>query len=449
MVWVWMRLAAASDGGNQKHPIAFLERAGFAAEEANVFLIEIDVEELADLALIVTDVAREIGIAGRKFIQCVGDRGCATVYFWDAFGEAAEGGWDFDGYGHFYISFADFNLRFCAGRGNAKLRVEIGLKCFEARRYRLCRSEFGGDRVGRLQAVAGDADDGGFVRLDAILADEFLRDSGGHTAGSLGENALCFGEQLDGPDDLRIGNIFGPAAGFADQFHGKGAVGRIADGQRACDGIRLLWLEAREVALHAIGNGRAARGLRAEKLHRLRLDPSERDQFAERLCDLGDERTAGHRHDDVIRQGPAKLFGDFVAVRFRAFGIVRAQIHVDEAPLKAVGDLRAKAIDVIIVAVDAHDARSVNRGVEHLGGLEVGRNEHAGVEALLRRLRGDSVGKVAGRRAADGGEVETTGGRKSCRHDAIFKGKRWEADSIVFEINVLQAPFPGELARGH
>src|SRR6266850_3009110 len=95
-----MPLAAARDGGNQKHPIALLERAALAAEEANVFLIEIGVEALTDLALIVTDMAREIGIAGRKFIQCVGDRRCATVYLWDAFGEAAEGGWDFDGYGH-------------------------------------------------------------------------------------------------------------------------------------------------------------------------------------------------------------------------------------------------------------------------------------------------------------------------------------------------------------
>src|SRR5882757_2595079 len=96
----WMRSATAGDGGNQKHPVALLERAGFAAKEADVFFVEVDVEELADLALVVADVARELGIAGRKLIQCVGDRRCATVHSWGAFGEATEGRRDFDGYRH-------------------------------------------------------------------------------------------------------------------------------------------------------------------------------------------------------------------------------------------------------------------------------------------------------------------------------------------------------------
>src|SRR5258708_6286154 len=92
---------AASDGGNEEDAITFLESAGFASEEADVFFVEIDVEELADLALVVADVARESGIARRKFIQRVGDRGCATVHLWGDFGEAAEGCWNFDGHGHF------------------------------------------------------------------------------------------------------------------------------------------------------------------------------------------------------------------------------------------------------------------------------------------------------------------------------------------------------------
>ena len=69
------------------------------------------------------------------------------------------------------------------------------------------------------------------------------------------------------------------------------------------------------------------------------FDPAERNQFAEGFGDFGDERASGHRYDYVVREAPAKLFGDFVAVRLRAFGIVGAQIHVDEAPLEAVGDL--------------------------------------------------------------------------------------------------------------
>ena len=92
---------AAGDGGDEEDAVAFFKRAGFAAEEADVFLVEVDVEELTDLALVVADVAREVGLAGRKFIQRVGDRGCATVHLWGTFGEAAEGCWNFDGHGHF------------------------------------------------------------------------------------------------------------------------------------------------------------------------------------------------------------------------------------------------------------------------------------------------------------------------------------------------------------
>src|SRR5882672_24936 len=101
MFWRWKRLASAGDGGDEEDAVAFLEGAGFAAEKADVFFVEVDVEELADLALVVADVAREIGIAGRKFIQRFGDRGCATVYPWGTFSEAAEGCWNFDNHGHF------------------------------------------------------------------------------------------------------------------------------------------------------------------------------------------------------------------------------------------------------------------------------------------------------------------------------------------------------------
>jgi hypothetical protein len=43
----------AGNGGDKENAIAFLEAAGFAAEETNVFFVEIDVEELSNLALIV------------------------------------------------------------------------------------------------------------------------------------------------------------------------------------------------------------------------------------------------------------------------------------------------------------------------------------------------------------------------------------------------------------
>jgi hypothetical protein len=97
-----------SNGGDEENAIAFLEAAGFAAEEANVFLVEIDVEELANLALIVSHVSREIGEPCGEFVQSLGDGGGATVYFWRAASEAAKRCRDFDDYWHFQFSLDEF-----------------------------------------------------------------------------------------------------------------------------------------------------------------------------------------------------------------------------------------------------------------------------------------------------------------------------------------------------
>src|SRR6266404_1209832 len=101
MFWRWKRLASAGDGGDEEDAVAFLEGAGFAAEKADVFFVEVDVEELADLALIVADVAPEIGIARGELVEGFGDGGRATVYFRRAARETTEGCWNFDGHGHF------------------------------------------------------------------------------------------------------------------------------------------------------------------------------------------------------------------------------------------------------------------------------------------------------------------------------------------------------------
>src|SRR5258708_651274 len=104
-----MWFAAAGDGRHQEDAITFFKRAGFAAEEADVFFVEIDVEELADLALIVADVAAEIGEARGELVEGFGNGGGATVHSWGAVGEAAEGGGDFDGHGHW--SFSSFSFK--------------------------------------------------------------------------------------------------------------------------------------------------------------------------------------------------------------------------------------------------------------------------------------------------------------------------------------------------
>src|SRR6266550_207877 len=74
-----LEFRSPGDGRDEEEAVAFFERAGFAAEEADVFFIEVDIEELADLPLIVADVAPEVGEAGCQLVEGFGDRGRATV----------------------------------------------------------------------------------------------------------------------------------------------------------------------------------------------------------------------------------------------------------------------------------------------------------------------------------------------------------------------------------
>jgi hypothetical protein len=91
---------ATGDGRDQQDAVAILDGAGFAAEEADVFVVEIHVEELANLALVVADVAAEVGKFGGQLVQCFSNRDGATVDFRLAVGKAPEGCWDFNDYWH-------------------------------------------------------------------------------------------------------------------------------------------------------------------------------------------------------------------------------------------------------------------------------------------------------------------------------------------------------------
>ena len=90
----------AGDRGDEKDAVAFLHGARFAAEEANVLFVEVDVEDLADLAAFVADVAGERGELAGERVESFGDGPGATGNFSRAVGETAECRWDFDCDGH-------------------------------------------------------------------------------------------------------------------------------------------------------------------------------------------------------------------------------------------------------------------------------------------------------------------------------------------------------------
>src|ERR1700757_4028849 len=123
--------------------------------------------------------------------------------------------------------FCTSRLACSYGGLGADLGIEVGFEGIEPRGDGFRGREFGGDRVGGFQTVAGDGENGGLVRVDAAFADELLGYAGGHAAGGLGEDAFGFGEEFDGVNDFRVRDIFGPATAFEDLLGGVVAVGRI------------------------------------------------------------------------------------------------------------------------------------------------------------------------------------------------------------------------------
>src|SRR5712691_5292358 len=91
----------AGDGGDDHDAVAVLEAVGFAAEKADVFLVDIDIDELADAAGVVAEMASH----GGEFLLELGKQfgeGCRSAFERrGAVCEAAKGGGDFDDDFHF------------------------------------------------------------------------------------------------------------------------------------------------------------------------------------------------------------------------------------------------------------------------------------------------------------------------------------------------------------
>src|SRR5207253_722618 len=108
------------------------------------------------------------------------------------------------------------------------------------------------------------------------LLDEFAGHGDGHAAGGFGEDAFGAGEEAHGVGDLGVADVVGPPAGVADQLGGEVAVGRVADGQRLGDGVRLANRLVRfATVLDGVADRVAAGRLGAEDFAARRVDQAK------------------------------------------------------------------------------------------------------------------------------------------------------------------------------
>ncbi len=115
-----------------------------------------------------------------------------------------------------------------------------------------------------------------------------------------------------------------------------------------------------------------------------------------------------------------KLLGDFESVGLGSFGVIRPEIHVHDRPAILVGDLGAKAIDVIVRPADADHCRPENQTAEDLPLLQIVRDHDKAANSRDGRVGRGAVGKVAGAGAADGVEAKFNGLGDGDGNDALL-----------------------------
>ena len=174
------------------------------------------------------------------------------------------------------------------------------------------------------------------------------------------------------------------------------------------------------------------------------VDQAEQLELLERLVDLADQAAAGHRRDDVVGRPPAQVLGDLEADRLGSLGVERPEVDVDEPPAEPEGDLRAEAVDLVVVALDRDHLGAVDRGAQDLALLEAVGNQDVGLQPGGGGVGRHAVGQVARRGAADGLEAELDGLRKRHRDDAVLERERRMIDGVVLDVKLRDAERPGQ-----
>src|SRR5579884_3840833 len=299
-----------------------------------------------------------------------------------------------------------------------------------------------------FEAIAGDVRDSHLVGTNLTGRRELLQAGDSHASRSLGENSFGTRQQLDAVDDLVVGRGFTATAGLVDDLQTVVAVGRISDRQRLGDRV---WPDRSDgfgsLDVRCVDR-RAAHGLCRAHASVDPIDQSDLVELVVSLPELGEKRARGDGRDDVVWRAPAKLLGDLEGQGLASFGVVGAEIDVDECPAILIRDLGAEAVDVIVVSVDGNDRRLVDGGPEDLSLLEVGRDEDTGTQTGARGVRGDGAGKITRRCASKRVETELDCPGAGDRDRVIFEGVR-RIYTVILDVELAEAKLAGEVIRAH
>jgi hypothetical protein len=93
-------MLASSDGRNDADLVAVFHGSGFFLLEADVFIVDEDIHETANIALLVADSLNEARVGGVEGIENIADVGSGDFNDFLIAGEFAQRRWDADLDGH-------------------------------------------------------------------------------------------------------------------------------------------------------------------------------------------------------------------------------------------------------------------------------------------------------------------------------------------------------------
>src|ERR1700745_1912332 len=111
------------------------------------------------------------------------------------------------------------------------------------------------------------------------------------------------------------------------------------------------------------------------------------------------------------------------------------------------GDLRAQAVDLIVVSGDANNLGAEDVRAENLCRLKIGRNEDPRLQAFARSVCGNGVGQVSRRGARDGVEAKSASLGEGYGNNTILEAQCRQTDCVVLDVQIACGSSAAQLLR--
>ena len=143
----------------------------------------------------------------------------------------------------------------------------------------------------------------------------------------------------------------------------------------------------------------------------------------------------------MVRHLPPELLGDLESQGLGPFGVIAADVDVDERPCRVLaGQLGTQPVDLVVVPVHGHQYPAEDGRGDYLGDLQVSGYADDRAHARPGGVGRHGVGQVAGRGTSRHLETKLPGPGKGNRHDPVLE-RPGRVDGVVFDPQIGEPQF--------